>query len=113
MISCRNSGGLTAAGLPLADPGIGQPRRVRRLVDDPLVDAVVAAVPPAAILADGFGHGRADLAVVLAPPDDRVAAAAARVLAGIGAAVVPWPGAAGVDRLVARLAPLTCTRARR
>lgn len=75
-----------AAGLPLTDPGEGTPWRVARLVEDPVVGAVVAVVPPAAILERGLGHGRADLAVVDASvsPD---AAAAARLLAGLGAAL--------------------------
>ncbi|BBK30641.1 hypothetical protein STHU_12750 [Allostella humosa] len=74
-----------AAGLPLVDPGRNQAGRVRRLVDDPAIGAVVVVVEPAALLAQGFGHERADLAI-LADRPGALAERAAAVLAGIGAA---------------------------
>ncbi|BBK38628.1 hypothetical protein STAQ_37060 [Allostella sp. ATCC 35155] len=93
-----------AAGLPLADPGPGSPLRVARLIDDPAVDAIVAVVDPAAVVAEGFGHGRADLAIL---PDDGPCAAG-DILAGIGAVLVPPAAlpAAIDDGLLARIVAL-------
>ncbi|MCC7272906.1 MAG: hypothetical protein IT561_09565 [Alphaproteobacteria bacterium] len=93
---------LVAAGLRLSDPGPGDPLRVTRLVAHPAVEAVVAAVPPAAVVARGFGHGRADVALVAEPgaPD---LAAATRIMAAIGAEVVDGSSPLDAD-LVRRIA---------
>lgn len=92
---------LEAAGLPLRDPGPGDPDRVRLLVDDPAVDAVLVVVDPAVVLERGFGHGRADLAVV---PDGAAAEPAATIARLLGAATVDPDGLATgpvLDRLAA------------
>ncbi|WP_142235682.1 hypothetical protein [Allostella humosa] len=84
-VGIATAGSYAAAGLPLADPGIGSPLRLARLVDDPAVAAVVAVVPAAALLADGLGHGRVDLAIFA---DARPPPAVASLLGRLGAAIL-------------------------
>ena len=76
-----------AAGLPLLDPGEGMPQRLGRLVEDPAVGAIVAVVPPSAILERGLGHGRVDL-VAIEESASADADAVACLLTGLGAALV-------------------------
>ncbi|MGE0717139.1 MAG: hypothetical protein AB7P02_16975, partial [Alphaproteobacteria bacterium] len=83
-----------AAGLGLVDPGPGNPRRVGRLVADPAVGAVIVALSADALLAHGFGHDRADLAVAVGRP----ATEALALLRRIGALVLERSDAAALSR---------------
>ena len=64
-VGLATAAGLVAAGLPLTDPGPGDPRRVRILVDDPNVSAIVVAATAERLGAMGLGHGRCDLALAV------------------------------------------------
>ena len=112
MLECRGlgvglatSGRYSAAGLPLADPGPGSPRRLARLVDDPAVQAIVAVIPPATVLEHGLGHARADL-VFAADAAPAGMATAAGVIEGFGA--VPMPVAAVTDGRLRRWVEARC-----
>ncbi|MGE0717689.1 MAG: hypothetical protein AB7P02_19735 [Alphaproteobacteria bacterium] len=99
-VGAAHAGGLDASGLPLADPGPGEPERVRLLVDDPASAAVVVAVPPRTVLALGFGHDRCDLAVSVDPD---VPPAVLRLFARLGAEVATFSGADARSQAVARI----------
>ncbi|MCC7273681.1 MAG: hypothetical protein IT561_13500 [Alphaproteobacteria bacterium] len=87
------AGGLVAAGLPLADPGRGDPGRVARLIDDPMVGALVVAVDARDLLVRGLGHRRCDFAVAVADEAPEGAAAPAlRRMARLGAATAAFAG---------------------